>query len=56
MLKNISKLGATLSKEEQKTINGGLATRRCFTNTDCYFSIFGRADTYCGSNNYCQWF
>jgi len=60
MLKNISKLGATLSKEEQKSINGGFRSRVCHRNSDCYFTIggftIGPGDTFCGHNNFCQYF
>ena len=38
MLKNISNLGKTLSREEQKTINGGIPLgwgSQCRRNSDC---------------------
>lgn len=56
MLKNISNLGATLSKKEQEHINGGFNTGRCRRNSDCYCpeQYIGPGDTYCGSNGYCQ--
>jgi len=60
MLKNISKLGSTLSKEQQKSISGGSRRRVCRINSDCYFTIggftIGRGDTFCGHNNFCQYF
>ncbi len=54
MLKNISDLGATLSKKEQKLISGGFNRGRCNRNSDCYCEYIGPGDTYCGSNGYCQ--
>jgi hypothetical protein len=54
MLKNISSLGATLSKKEQEHINGGFNGRRCNINSDCYNQYLGPGDTYCSSNGDCR--
>lgn len=34
-MKNLSNLGKTLNKAEQKEINGGMKNIRCQTNDDC---------------------
>ena len=49
MLKNISNLGTTLSKEEQKDINGGFFGfgNRCSRNSDCYGQFLGPGDVFC---------
>ncbi len=54
MLKNISNLGTVLNKTEQQRISGGFNNGYCWRNSDCYCEFLGPGDTYCGSNNYCQ--
>ncbi|AZJ34470.1 hypothetical protein [Tenacibaculum singaporense] len=55
MLQNISNLGTTLNKKEQKNINGGFGggTMQCSTNSDCDI-----LNSYPGMENerfFCYW-
>jgi len=53
MLKNISNLGTTLSKKEQKNISGGFwGNRYCVKNSDCYGDFLGPGDVFCSSNGF----
>ncbi len=54
MIKNVKKLGKTLTKAEQKTLKGGagVAGMRCNTNRDCWDAspFLGPGDVSCGYN------
>ncbi|WP_430408727.1 hypothetical protein [Kordia sp.] len=61
MLKNISKVGAVLSKSEQQTLHGGGRVRGCYQqggSTCCqHYTGFVFCDAgRCGSNGYCFWY
>lgn len=48
MLKNIQNLGTSLTRKEQKQVNGGFGTP-CNTNADCWniYPGIGRGDVSC---------
>ena len=52
MLKNIQKLGTSLSKNEQQQISGGFAGMPCTSNKQCWDSIpfLGPGDISCVIN------
>ncbi|MBQ4822710.1 hypothetical protein [Aquimarina sp. MMG016] len=50
MIKNLENFGKSLTKEQQKEINGGnIGGRRCNTNRDCWDSspFLGPGDVSC---------
>ena len=49
MLKNVARLGKSLTKEDQKNVTGGYPGMRCNTNADCWESspYLGPGDISC---------
>ena len=48
MIKNLKALGTELTREEQKTVNGGnIGGRPCNRNSDCWNQYLGPGDVSC---------
>ncbi|AUC14675.1 hypothetical protein BTO06_05760 [Tenacibaculum sp. SZ-18] len=56
MLKNIENLGKSLSKKEQKQVEGGFGNIPCRTNRDCWnaYPFLGPGDVSC-RNSWTGW-
>ena len=53
MLKDVVNLGKSLTKEQQREVNGGYAGMRCNTNADCWDThpFLGPGDISCRYQN-----